>query len=147
MKARTSPALVGLMLCAFLVSAQETRTERVQFHRGETGATVKGHIKGYEDVHYLLGAKAGQSMVVNLSTDNNANYFNIFAPGKKPGEDEAMFIGSTEGNHYEGELTADGDYLVQVYLMRSAARRDEVANYTLEVGISGSADSGGVSMD
>jgi hypothetical protein len=33
----------------------------------------------------------------------------------------------------------DGDYTVRVYLMRSAARRNEKANYTLEVGITGDA--------
>lgn len=139
MRAWNLPALLAFLLCAGSLSAQETRSERVQFERGESGATVKGRIKGDEAVHYLLGAKAGQSMVVILNTDHNANYFNIFAPGKKPGEDEAMFIGSTEGNRYEGELSADGDYMVQVYLMRSAARRGEVANYSLEVGIQGSA--------
>jgi hypothetical protein len=44
-----------------------------------------------------------------------------------------MFIGSTSGNQYEGVLPASGDYKVRVYLMRSAARRDEVANYRLEM--------------
>jgi hypothetical protein len=65
-----------------------------------------------------------------MVTDNGANYFNIIAPGKA---DEAMFIGSTSGNQYEGVLPASGDYKVRVYLMRSAARRDEVANYRLEM--------------
>jgi len=73
-------------------------------------------------------------MVVVLKTDNGSNYFNIFAPGKKPG-DEAMFIGSTLGDRYDGTLPADGKYTVQVYLMRNAARRNEKVNYTLEIGI------------
>jgi len=34
---------------------------------------------------------------------------------------------------------ADGEYTIRVYLMRSAARRNEIANYTLTVGITGSA--------
>jgi hypothetical protein len=59
-----------------------------------------------------------------------ANYFNIIAPGK---ENEAMFIGSSAGNQFEGALPASGDYRVRVYLMRSAARRDEIANYRLEM--------------
>ena len=46
---------------------------------------------------------------------------------------EAMFIGSTSGNQFEGSLPASGDYKLRVYMMRSAARRDEVAKYRLEM--------------
>ena len=44
-----------------------------------------------------------------------------------------MFIGSVKGNQYEGILPASGDYKIRVYLMRSAARRKEVAHYRLEM--------------
>ena len=37
-----------------------------------------------------------------------------------------MFVGSISGNQFEGRLPASGDYKVRVYLMRSAARRDEI---------------------
>ncbi len=50
-----------------------------------------------------------------------------------------MFIGSTEGNRFSGPLTASGRHTVQVYLMRNAARRGEVANYTLTIGVTGAA--------
>jgi membrane-bound inhibitor of C-type lysozyme len=112
----------------------ESRTERVQFQPGATSAVVEDAIVGYETVDYILGAQAGQSMNVSMATDNGANYFNILPPGKT---DEAMFTGSMSGNQYEGTLPASGDYRVRVYMMRSAARRDEVANYRLEMIISG----------
>jgi hypothetical protein len=38
-------------------------------------------------------------MNVSMATDNGANYFNIIAPGK---ENEAMFVGSSSGNQFEG---------------------------------------------
>jgi len=50
-----------------------------------------------------------------------------------------MFIGSTEGNRFSGTLTASGRHTVQVYLMRNAARRNEVANYTINIGVTGAA--------
>ena len=81
-------------------------------------------------IDYLLGAKQGQSMNVSMTSDNGANDFNIIAPGK---ENEALFVGSSSGNQFEGRLPASGDYKVRVYLMRSAARRDEIANYRLEM--------------
>jgi hypothetical protein len=49
----------------------------------------------------------------------------------------AMFNGSTGQNQYEGTLPESGDYKVRVYLMRSAARRNEAAKYRLEMIVSG----------
>jgi hypothetical protein len=114
--------------------AEDARNERVQFIPGTNSATIKETISGYQTVNYKLNAKAGQSMAVVLNTDNASNYFNIFAAGKAPG-DAAMFIGSTQGERYAGTLPADGEYTVQVFLMRNAARRNEKANYTLEIEI------------
>ena len=48
-------------------------------------------------------------------------------------EDEAIFVGSSGGNEWTGTLPADGEYKLRVYLMRSAARRNETASYTLTV--------------
>jgi hypothetical protein len=138
MKSTLVAMAIGLVALSMSTFAVDSRDERVQFAPGTSGTTIKETITGYQTVNYKLVAKAGQTMVVELKTDNGANYFNIFAPGKGPG-DEAMFIGSTSGGRYEGMLPEDGEYTVQVYLMRSAARRDERANYTLSVGISGGA--------
>jgi hypothetical protein len=118
------------MLVSATTLAADIRTERVQFHKGANSTTVQGTVKGYETVDYLLGAREGQSMNVSMATDNGSNYFNIIAPGKT---DEAMFVGSSSGNQFEGRLPASGDYKVRVYLMRNAARRDEVAEYRLEM--------------
>jgi hypothetical protein len=125
-----SRTLLATLLVSTTALAGDIRTERVHFHKGANSATVHGTIKGRETVDYVLGARKGQSMNVSMATDNGANYFNIIAPGKA---DEAMFVGSTSGNQFEGTLPANGDYKVRVYLMRSAARRDEAAKYRLEM--------------
>lgn len=116
--------------------AGDIRSERVQFAKGETGATIEARIQGRETADYLLGARAGQSMNVSLETDNAANYFNILAPGET---EVALFIGSTGGNRFEGKLPSNGDYTIRVYLMRSAARRNETANYRLDLSITDAA--------
>lgn len=72
-------------------------------------------------------------MNVSMSTNNDASYFNILAPGET---EVALFNGSTSGNQYEGTLSQSGDYKIRVYMMRSAARRNEVANYRLEMIVS-----------
>jgi hypothetical protein len=123
-----------LAIAAPLSARDEIRTERVHFKHGASSAVVEGSIKGYETVDYVLGAKAGQYMNVSMATDNGANYFNILAPGEN---EVAMFNGSMAENQFEGTLPASGDYKVRVYQMRSAARRDEVASYRLEMIITG----------
>jgi len=128
-------AITALVIVAptLTIAQNEIRTERVQFESGASSATIENSITGYESVDYVLRANAGQYMNVSMATDNTSNYFNILAPGK---ENEAMFIGSSSGKQYEGVLPESGDYKIRVYLMRSAARRNEVANYRLEMIIS-----------
>jgi len=127
--------LSAILLCCWsLVGAAESiRVEQIRFAAGASSATVKGSITGDKTVDYKLGARAGQTMSVTLKTSNPSNYFNVLPPGSE----SAVFIGSTSGNEWTGALEADGEYTVRVYLMRSAARRNAKANYTLTVGITG----------
>lgn len=124
--------------------AEEDRWEEVRFARGSSSATIKSSITGYQSVNYTIDAKAGQNMTVRLSTSNSSNYFNIYAPGKGPGG-EAMFVGSSSGNRYSGTLPSSGRYTISVYLMRNAARRNETASFTLNVGVTGSSSGTSVS--
>lgn len=122
----------GVLLTPALAQ-NDLRQERVQFERGKISDVVENSITGYEIVDYVLNARKGQYMNVSMATDNSANYFNILAPG----EDEvAIFNGSMAENQYEGILLESGDYKIRVYMMRSAARRNEVANYRLEMIVS-----------
>jgi hypothetical protein len=130
-------ALALVLLSPLPALAQAPKSQRVQFKPGATSATINGTIKGYESIDYVVGAKQGQYMNVSLGTKHTATYFNILEPGKA---DEAFFIGSTSGNQYEGTLPSSGDYKIRVYMMRSAARRNEVANYRLEIIISGAGE-------
>jgi len=139
MKANGVPgALVWMLLVAGAppVTAQTIKSQRINFAAGTSSSTVNGAITGAEIVDYKLGAKAGQKMSVTLKTTNGANYFNVLPPGSSA----AIAIGANQGNQWSGTLPVDGDYTVRVYLMRSAARRNEKAIYTLTVGISGSPD-------
>jgi hypothetical protein len=100
MPLRTPLLAAALFACGLspALAQNDIRTERVQFKPGTSGATVKGEIKGYETVDYVLEAGKGQNMNVSMATNNSANYFNILAPGEN---DVAMFIGSTSGNLLE----------------------------------------------
>lgn len=122
------------------VLAQSIRTQRVQFKPGATSATIQGTIKGYQTADYIVNAKQGQTMNVSMATRNTATYFNILEPGQT---EVAIFNGSTSGNQFKGSLKKSGDYSIRVYMMRSAARRNEVANYRLEISVAGTGGTSG----
>lgn len=136
---------VGILAALFLFSmaaapavlAQDTTTVDVRFPRGQSGTTISDSIAGYETVNYRLGVSAGQQMSVQLDTDNASNYFNITAPGAS----EALFNGSISGNSTTFSIPSSGNYTISVYLMRNAARRNEVANYDLTLYVEGAAAS------
>jgi hypothetical protein len=136
--------LLSLLAAAIATSAasarDDIRVERVHFERGASSAVVQGSITGYETVDYVLGAQKGQSANISMGTDNSANYFNILAPGEN---EAALFNGSAGENQYEGVLPQDGDYKIRVYLMRSAARRNEKADYRLEMVVTGAGSEAG----
>jgi hypothetical protein len=125
-------ALLAASPWALAADAVESRP--VRFEKGGSSATIKGSLKGYKVIDYKLVAKAGQTMRVTLKTSNLSNYFNVLPPGSK---DVAIFVGSTNGNEWTGSLSDDGEYSIRVYLMRSAARRSETANYTLTISVTG----------
>lgn len=127
---------LGLAIAPSAVLAEDIREEQVSFEAGASSATIKGSITGREIVDYVLGARAGQTMTVSMTTDSGANYFNVQAPDGEA----AIGRGDISDNNWSGTLPVDGDYRVRVYLMRSAARRNETANYTLTASIKGSAD-------
>ena len=146
MKKNSNQLLILLVGFLFLgtsgsgLLAQDIRTERVSFQRGASSATIEGSITGYETVDYLLNVRAGQYMNVSMATPHGATYFNIMEPGE---EYAAIYNGSTSGNQFEGTTAKSGDYRIRVYMMRSAARRGERANYRLEMIVSGSGQGGG----
>ena len=121
-------AWAGLALAA-PVQPDLPPVRKVAVAAGATQA-LSGTLKGYQLADYLIPLEAGQSVVMQLKTSNPSSYFNVDAPGATDG---AMFIGSTSGNRFETVAPVTGDYLVRVYLMRSAARRNELARYTLSV--------------
>ena len=114
-------------------TAPEVRIERVDFASGATSRVIKGQVKGDHYVDYPLRGGAGQTLSVEMKSSNAANYFNI----NPPGSEMSLFIGSTSGSRFSGVLPVEGDYTVRVYLMRNAARRNELANYTLTLGLTG----------
>jgi hypothetical protein len=132
---------VATLVLAFLVAAAAAaappggREQEVRFANGASGTTIKGRIAGYETVDYKLRAGAGQTLTVEFKPGNRSAYFDVLPPGSE----KALFVGSTSGNWFGTALPAAGVYVIRVYLMRHAARRNETASYTLDLRVTGTA--------
>jgi hypothetical protein len=118
-----------------VVSRADERTEAVHFAKGRTATTLKNSIRGDASVAYELGASMGQTLSVAFKPSNASCYFNVLPPAG----DTAIFIGSTSGNEFSAKLGSSGTYRVPVYLMRNAARRNEICKYSITFEISGNA--------
>ncbi len=112
--------------------AQE-RSARVEFGRGQSSTVIRGTVRGYDGANYSINVRGGQRLAVTMDSSNSSNYFNILGPGGG----EALFNGSISGDFADIIVPGSGDYVVQVYLMRNAARRNEQARFTLRIEVTG----------
>lgn len=112
------------------VDASDAKTVRVHFDKGATGTIVSGEIRGHEYVLYKLGARKGQFLTVHLRPDNASTGFNVYIPGRGPG-DEALFTSDGGEAEYRGQLYVDGDHTVSVFLNRAAAREGQRSRFDI----------------
>ncbi len=112
--------------------AQE-RNVRVEFGRGQSSTVIRGTVRGYEGANYRVNVRGGQRLAVTMDSSNGSNYFNILGPGGG----DALFNGSISGDFADIIVPDSGDYVIQVYLMRNAARRNEQARFTLRIEVTG----------
>ncbi|MGB4772716.1 MAG: hypothetical protein WBP58_14720 [Chitinophagaceae bacterium] len=118
-----------------LVYAQTGIEQRkVSFGAGKSSTTISSSIKGEKTIDFLVTAKAGQLMSISLNGSNSANYFNVLEPGSN---DVAIYNSSEGANKFSETLNVDGTYKIRVYLIRSAARRNETSKFTLTVSVTG----------
>ncbi len=138
MRGWLAPCLVlgGTLLLAMLPGlalAEASPSVTIEQAAATSGVVLTGGITGDETATYVVGGEAGQTLSVDLLSANPGLNFNILPQGSE----EALFVGSTSGAVADIPLAEAGTYVVQVYLMRSAARRNEAARYSLGVGLSG----------
>jgi hypothetical protein len=122
--ARMRPWLAALAIVT-LMAASTSAAERVSFGKGISSVTVSGKVEDGHD--YALRAKAGQTLTVALKATPGV-YFNVMAPGNDTAIVNASITGETT---WSGKLPTTGDYVVQVYQMRSATRQGKNPGYAV----------------
>lgn len=134
-----STLLYGVLVAVDCKSAQElkdVKTIPLKFKPGETSATVSGSVKGYLTNDYKFRAKGGQTLKAKLTSKNSSLYFNILG-GEHQNDGVALELEPrpVSVTEWQGKLPKDDDFVIRVYLYRSAARRGTTASYSLSVEI------------
>ena len=120
--------ILTLLVLPLSIFAQRA-PERVRFQSGHSSATLKGRIAGFDTKDYVVGAKARQAMTLRLSSSHTSTYFVIYSINGRATD-------MNEATEWSGTLSESGDYLIRVFMMRSAARRKgAAANFTLSLSI------------
>ena len=137
MKRSLKTLALALVLAAPLAGPALAQTKSaVKFEPGNFGTMVNGTIEGDDYIDYMLGAKAGQQMFVELTVDGTngagAVYFNILPPGS---QGEAIYNSSVDGNSTTVALPADGDYAIRVYQMGDDADTGKTSGFHVDLSI------------
>lgn len=123
--------MISVVLASFALLSTEAAAQvrtRVRFPAGTHGTSIKGTVRGYAYRDYVVGAAAGQTMIVTINASAMATVFKIFGPDGNDVDE------GSETDGYRGELAQSGDYVVRVLLVRNEARRrGSVSNYTLKI--------------
>jgi len=134
---KLSLVLACLFLPALPGAAAAQSSSPIHFAKGSSSATLNGTIIGHEYADYVLGAKAGQTMIVKLTVagtnGNGSAYFNILPPGS---DGVAIFNGSmsADGNG-QIVLPHSGNYTIRVYLMGNDKDAGKTVGYHVDVTI------------
>ena len=111
---KTRRWLAVVFICAFAFSSisAEGVKKKVRFGKGTSSATIRNAVLRGEQDRYYIGAKAGQTMSVKItSTEKNA-VFQIYFHGE-----EESLPGAGDGDdamNWSGQLPIDNEYVIVV---------------------------------
>jgi preprotein translocase subunit SecF len=130
-----------VLIIALLLAALSTHwvyatgvKQQIHFAKGKSAAVIKGAVVRGDRDEYLLSAKANQVMKVHIFSSENNAAIDIYPPGGKASEENALGHAEQENDKkkpavWQGSLPSSGDYIISV-----GGTRGNV-NYTLEVSI------------
>ncbi|HYA80380.1 MAG TPA: hypothetical protein VED87_05575 [Methylocystis sp.] len=124
-RAAFSCALALSVTVAF--AAPSGKATRVAFKSDAPEAAVKGRVKGAAAADYVFPAKNGETLTVNLKTEQSGLSFTLLSP-----QGAQMTSQATE---YRGVAPVDGDYKISVQQPRvEGAPAPTGGAFTLTIG-------------
>lgn len=110
----------SILICGTMsVSFADGVRKRIKFPRGRTATVINNAVLREDIDQYLVGAKSGQRMKIEVtSVEDNAS-FQIVMPGNKGMLPGAAF--DDDATQWNGVLPETGDYVIQVAPTRGNA--------------------------
>lgn len=122
-------AIVGANVLTASAQTGTTVTKRVRFARGTDSAVFNGRAARGTSYVYVVRARAGQAMSVELTGIPGAI---ILPPRSRIADAPRLEEGEGEGKLWGGDLMLTGDYKI---IVSQTTRRANPAPYTLKITI------------
>lgn len=92
-------------------------------------ARITATINGHQTIEYLIDARTGQSLELNVHSSNIQAGYRITAPAAP----RALHKGHGLHSRFSTTLPRDGTYRVLIYLLHGAANNGESADFALDI--------------
>ena len=124
------PICLLVLIAGSAATAQGGKAEpnRIEFKRGTTSTTISGTVRGDEQAEYILSARKGQRLVINLaSVPAKSSVFQLLGP-----DNDTLGLEYDANYDYSGTLPKTGDYFISV--ARPGGSKD-TSRYKLTVSV------------
>ena len=106
--------IAAVFICAFAASSicSDGVKRKVHFARGTSSTTIEGAVVRGDRDRYYIGAKKGQTMLVEITSVEKNAVFQIYFHGE-----EESLPGAGDGDdatNWSGELPIDNEYVIVV---------------------------------
>ena len=99
-----------LLSASLAVVAQKAEPKRISFERGKASATVTGTLSNDQEMDFVFGAKAGQTVKLKVTSQPKGNLFDF----RIAGDGFELETDYDSYSEYSFTAPATGDYLVFV---------------------------------
>lgn len=99
-----------LLLVGSAVFGQKAEPKRISFERGKASATVIGTLSNDQEMDFVFGANAGQTVKLKVTSQPKGNLFDF----RIAGDGFELETDNDSYSEYSFKAPATGDYLVFV---------------------------------
>lgn len=113
----------------FSVSAQKAEPNEIKFSKGKSSATVSGTISNNQEMDYFFTAKAGQQILLKLTSKPSGNLFDF----RIAGDGFALQTDYDSYSEYKFTAPETGNYLV--FVRKKPTESTQAAKFSLTLSI------------
>lgn len=121
-------ALTNFTLYVSVIGQVTSGAQRIRFNAGSTAAQVNGQVSGTVTASYVLEARAGQQMLIFLTSPLSNVYVTLVSPLGSP-----LARAQAGAQSFNGYLPESGDYSIQL----SAPVGTTLTSFTMTVSVTG----------